>query len=184
MFGTPFNARQGGNACFNDTFYSFHGGASGPYPGTFFRKYGDFAPAGDNPGYFFGNFHIDSLYGPIDGYQETYSLSPDQLTCALVSDPTDPNLSLWQYIGNFDIPYTATVAATSCQLQGIAHVDFELVLNFDATVPIRGFFDEFVYTSNTCTPAVGPPAMVVLQPANAVAVRSAEPLPMRCASRA
>jgi len=170
MFGTPFNANQGGNACYNSTFYSFHGEALGPYPGTFFRKSGHFAISTDPnfPGYFFGTFHIDSAFGSVDGYQETDSLSPDQLTCALVPDPTDPSGAVWQYIGNFDIPYTATVAATSCQLQGIAHVDFVLVLDFSAKAPVGGFFDEFVETSNTCAPTVGPPAMVMLQPVNAV----------------
>jgi len=173
MYGTPFYASQGGNACFNSTFYEFHGAAFGPYPGAFFKKFGDFAIADSSdpvnfPGYFSGTFHIDSVFGAVDGNQFTGSLSPLQLTCALVPDPTDPEGAVWQYIGNFDIPYTATVASTSCQLQGIAHVDFELVLNFFATAPVRGFFDEFVYSSNTCVPAVGPPAMVMLQPANAV----------------
>jgi Bacterial Ig-like domain (group 1) len=172
MEGTPFRASQRGNACSNVTDYSFHGDAGGPYPGTFFRKFGSFQIAAPSdpvnyPGFFYGDFHIDSTFGPIDGYQEIDNLSPDQLTCQFVPDPADPN-GVWAYSGFFEIPYSATLTGTSCRWQGMARIDFFLILNFFATAPVRGYFQEVVETSNSCLPAIGPPAMVMLQPANAV----------------
>jgi len=85
---------------------------------------------------------------------------------------TDPggNLIGRFYRGDFNITFSASVAAfPSCQLQYVrAHVDFDLLMDPSGTTVIRSFFEEYIYNSDFCPGAIGPPARVTLQPLNAV----------------
>jgi hypothetical protein len=173
MIATSFVASSDYPACTAAVNYSVSGPAAGPYPGSFNQSgyfYASF-PQASNYTYFQGTFHIDSAFGAVDGFGETdpSGSGPQLITCTRVTDP-DGNLIGRFYRGDFNITFSASVAAfPSCQLQYVrAHVDFDLLMDPSGTTVIRSFFEEYIYNSDFCPGAIGPPARVTLQPLNAV----------------
>jgi hypothetical protein len=152
--------------------YSVFGEATGPYPGSFNLNgyfYASFPPFDNYTPHFEGTFHIDSAFGAVDWFETTsYDLGPSQLTCSRVTDPNG-NLIGRLYRGNFRIFFSATVAAfPSCQLHPSAYVQLELLMDPTGKERLQSYFEEYIYYSDTCAGAIGPPARVTLQPLNAV----------------
>ncbi len=157
---------SGNGSCNGRVSFLVQGVAFGPYPTP--PGPAGFAEQGFvnlYPGYFSADFFISSIFGPVSGGKSADSGS-GTVTCNPVVLSTG-ELG-FQVIGQFEAQYQASVAATNCQLKGTANVDFVFILDSRGNItPQQSFFKEFTLTSNTCAPPVGPPAFVMLQPANA-----------------
>jgi hypothetical protein len=167
MIATFVHAYSDYPACDAAVRYSVSGLATGPYPGSF-TQLGYFYGVFPYYSYFEGYPHIDSTFGAVDGFGNTPDYYP-QITCSSVTDPFG-NVIARSYRGSFNITFSAHIAAfPSCQLQRVrAHVDLHLLMDPSGTTVLDSFFEEYVYDSDTCPGAIGPPARVTLQPLNAV----------------
>jgi hypothetical protein len=144
--------------------FNLSGVATGPYPAPFFQEQGGWSPSFPKAGTIFNaSFQIKSVFGPVVGSKA----APILFKC--VKPPAGAPTSVIQ--GSFKVQYSANppFQGSSCQMSGTAIVTLVFVIDNASgqIIPQQSSFDEQMLTSTTCAPPVGPPAMVMLQPANA-----------------